>query len=84
MFSAYLNLGIQCFLVVPCIFAVYGLVKSVFQLMVCLQIAPKKPTESIATKPADIVRISRRARSRTDVVPTDVKTGTHQTYAKVI
>ena len=59
-------------------------VKSVSQLMFCIQTAPKTLLESIATNRADIAGISRRARSRTDVVPTDVKTGTSLTYAKHI
>ena len=52
--------------------------------MVCLQIAPTKRLESTATKRADTAWTSRRARSRTDVAPADVKLGTSQTNAKVI
>ena len=48
-----------------------------------LQTAPTKPTESTVKKPADIARISRRARSRTDVAPMDVKPGSSQTRVRL-
>ena len=50
---------------------------------IVLQTAPTKPTESTVMKPADIARISRRARSRTDVAPTDVKPGSSQTCVRL-
>ena len=48
-----------------------------------LQTATTDPTESTATKAADIARNSQTVPSGTEVVPTDVTPGTSQTFVRL-